>query len=161
LKARKWASENLKMEVNKSFLSPALGALSHNLSILLENNLQYSFFPNSGSEAVDVALRLSFRYHSQSKHKILFSDRAFHGKSLGPQAISNSGENPVKTKTFLNVNKFNFNNSNSLKEKILNSLDSNGESDIAAVVIEPFSASTMTECSNEFLLHARHLCSIK
>jgi len=158
LKARKWASENLKMEVNKSFLSPALGVLSYNLSVLFGNNLQYSFFPNSGSEAIDVALRLSFRYHSQSKHKILFSDRAFHGKSLGPQAISNSGENPIKTKTFLSVDKFKFNDSISLKEKILKSLDSNGESNIAALVIEPFSASTMTECSNEFLLNARHLC---
>jgi putrescine aminotransferase len=158
LKARRWAQDNLKMEVNKSFLSPALAALSHNLSRLLPSQLTHTFFPNSGSEAIDVAIRLSFKYHKSKRNKILYSDRAFHGKSMGPQSISRSGENPVSIPTFLKTEYFKFNDITSLEKLVLKSL-AKGHSDIGAIVIEPFSASTMCEVEATFLIKVRKLCS--
>jgi putrescine aminotransferase len=158
LQARIWTQNKLKMEVNKAFLSPALAALSFNITQLLPESLQYAFFPNSGSEAIDVSLRLALKFHNYKRKKILYSDRAFHGKSLGPQSISRSGENPSTIPTLLDADFFKFNNLNSFRDKILDSLDEKGNSVIAAVIIEPFSASTMTECDLDFLHQVRNLC---
>jgi putrescine aminotransferase len=159
LKARKWCQDNFKMEVNKSFLSPSLAVLSHNICCLLPKNLQYAFFPNSGSESIDVAIRLALKYHEGKKNKILYSDRAFHGKSMGPQSISNSGENPLRIPTILNTAIYKFNDKKSIEQKIKNSLDSKGDSSIAAIIIEPFSASTLTETSEDFLMFVRTQCT--
>jgi putrescine aminotransferase len=159
LKARKWCQDNFKMEVNKSFLSPSLAVLSHNICCLLPKNLQYAFFPNSGSESIDVAIRLALKYQKGIKNKILYSDRAFHGKSMGPQSISNSGENLLRIPTILNTLAYKFNDTKSIKEKINASLDSKGHSNIAAIIIEPYSASTLTETSEDFLNYVRAQCT--
>ncbi|NEE07841.1 aminotransferase class III-fold pyridoxal phosphate-dependent enzyme, partial [Streptomyces sp. SID7499] len=37
--------------------------------------------------------------------------------------------------------------------------DAKGRCDVYAILIEPFSASTMTECSEEFLRGLRELCT--
>jgi putrescine aminotransferase len=155
LKAREYCSKNLKMEVNKSFLSPALAVLSHNICSLLPKPLNNAFFPNSGSESVDIALRLSFKYFNNKRDVILHSDIAFHGKSIGPQSISNSGENPVKIKSLIKACSFKFNSCESLSEKIEENIKNNRKCTIAAIVIEPFSASTMTESTEKFLKFAR------
>ena len=158
IKARIWAQNNNKMEVNKAFLSPALAALSFNITQLLPKSLQYAFFPNSGSESVDVALRLSFKFFKNQRNKVLYSDRAFHGKSLGPQSISNSYENTFKIPSLIKSDSFKFNDYLSLEKKIKESIKNN-KTDIACVVIEPFSASTMEETSDAFLINARKLCN--
>lgn len=156
LKARAWTQKKQKMEVNKAFLSPALATLSNNITCLLPKNLNYAFFPNSGSESIDVSMRLAFKFHNNKRNKILCSDRAFHGKSLGPQSISKSGENPFTVNTLLDVSFFRFNDYESLEKCIKNSIKNN-ESNIAAIVLEPFSASTMSECSIDFLKKTREI----
>ena len=47
LKVRQDFQNQHRMEVHKNFFSQYVAALSHNLSILLPGDLDYSFFPNS------------------------------------------------------------------------------------------------------------------
>ena len=57
-----------KMEVHKLFFSQYLAALSHNVAQILPEDLNRSFFPNSGAEAIDGAIKLAYKYH-QGKRK--------------------------------------------------------------------------------------------
>lgn len=53
-----------RMEVHKNFFSPYVAALSHNLATLLPGDLNISYFPNSGGEAVEGAVKLAYKYHA-------------------------------------------------------------------------------------------------
>ncbi len=156
LSARKRVLEEKRMEINKNFFSPALVALSHNMSKILEDNLDLSFFPNSGSESIDVAVRLCLlksEIEKTNKKVFLVSDRAFHGKSLLAQALSFSDENSIKLPSNVEIEKYEFNELESLKKY-------SSRNDIAGICIEPFSASTMTETKLEMLYALKQL-SIK
>ncbi len=147
IKARQKVLSDKKMEVNKNFFSPALAALSYNMSQILFNKLEYSFFPNSGSESVDVAFRLCLlkaEENKSGKKVFLVSDRAFHGKSILAQSLSFSDENSIKLSTLINIEKYEFNKPDSLNKY-------KNRKDIAGVLVEPFSASTMTETSDIML----------
>src|SRR4051812_40477658 len=50
LKVRKNFEDRKRMEVHKNYFSPWVAALSHNIAALLPGDLDYCFFPNSGSE---------------------------------------------------------------------------------------------------------------
>ena len=52
-----------KMEVHKLFFSQYLAALSHNIAQMLPGDLNRSFFPNSGAEAIEGAIKLAYKYH--------------------------------------------------------------------------------------------------
>ena len=153
LEIRKKVQNLKKMEVNKNFFSPAVAILSHNMSKILSDKLEYSFFPNSGSESIDIAVRLCLlRSQSMNLNKNLFlvSDRAFHGKSTIAQSLSFSNENSAKLPSLLNFEKYQFNNPASL-DKFMH------RDDICGILIEPFSASTMSETSNKMLKSLRLL----
>ena len=71
-----------RMEVHKTIFSPYVAALSHNIAELLPEDLDYSFFCNSGAEAVEGAIKLAYKYHDGKRKIILHSDISFHGKLL-------------------------------------------------------------------------------
>lgn len=136
-----------RMEVHKNFFSQYTAALSHNLAQLFSQKLNYSFFCNSGAEAVDGAIKMAYKYHSGKRKLILHSDIAFHGKLLSSMSVSADREN---TFNFPKINfgkSFKYNDIKSLKSTIKKYKSSN----IFAIIIEPFSASTYKNCSNEFL----------
>lgn len=61
------------------------------LGELTPGDLQYSFFGNSGAEAVEGALKLARLYFSargESRPKLVSTEGAFHGKTLGALAVS-------------------------------------------------------------------------
>lgn len=146
-----------KMEVYKNFLSPYIAGLSHNISQLLPSKLNYSFFCNSGAEAIDGSIKIAYKYYNGKRKYILHSDRSFHGKLLGSLSISNSNKQ-FQFPKIPNTKPFKFNDINDLKYLIKKLVKDNNESDIYAIVIEPFSASSMESCSPEFLKFAREVC---
>lgn len=78
-------------------LSQQQAELARLLADLTPGELRYSFFCNSGAEAVEGALKLVRLYfHSQGapRPKIVAADDAFHGKTLG--ALSASGREKYK-----------------------------------------------------------------
>jgi putrescine aminotransferase len=72
---------------SKIFLNDKLAELSSSLADILPGDIKYSFFVNSGAEAVEGALKLA-RLHT-GKTKIISMVNAFHGKTFG--ALSATG----------------------------------------------------------------------
>ena len=62
-------------------LNPHQAALAHELAELVPGDLQYAFFSNSGTEAVEAALKLARLY--THKPGLISAHDAFHGKTLG------------------------------------------------------------------------------
>lgn len=67
-------------------LNPFAGALAGNLALFTPGELQYSFFGNSGAEAVEGALKLARA--STGKTKFVAFEGAFHGKSFGALSVT-------------------------------------------------------------------------
>jgi putrescine aminotransferase len=67
-------------------LNPLAGALARNLALFTPGELQYSFFGNSGAEAVEGALKLARA--STGRTKIVSCEGSFHGKSFGALSVT-------------------------------------------------------------------------
>ena len=65
--------EQKRMEVHKTIFSPYMAALSHNIAQLLPGDLDFSFFCNSGAEAVEGAIKLAYKFHEGDRKIILHS----------------------------------------------------------------------------------------
>ena len=145
-----------RMEVYKNFLSPYLAGLSHNISELLPKKLDYSFFCNSGAEAVDGAIKISYKYFNGTRKYILHSDISFHGKLLGSLSISN--QNEFIFPKIPNTLKYKYNDINSVKKLVKKYRNKDKSSNIYALIIEPFSASTYRMCTEQFLKDLKKIC---
>jgi putrescine aminotransferase len=158
LAARKRYNEEKKMEVHKSFFSPYIAALGANVSEALSGKLPYSYFPNSGAEAVEGALKLAFKFHEGKRHTVLHADTSFHGKLLGAASVTGSGENHFKFPSIPGVKTFRFNDIESLNDTVQANLQVDGISDVYAIILEPLIASSMQMCSEKFLTDVRRIC---
>jgi putrescine aminotransferase len=158
LKIRKQFADKLKMEVHKNYFSPYIAALSHNIAYLLPEGLDISYFPNSGTEAVEGAIKLAYKFHDRKRNVILHSDISFHGKTIAALNLTGSEETSYyKFQKVLNTDKFKYNDIDSLKNAI-SKHKKNSECDIYAIIVEPMNASSLLSCSEEFLREARDLC---
>ncbi|BAG19119.1 aspartate aminotransferase family protein [Streptomyces griseus] len=159
LAARRRFQEQRRMEVHKTYFSPYIAALGHNLAQLLPGDLNLSFFPNSGAEAVEGAVKLAYKYHGGRRQRILHADISFHGKLLGSGSLTGSAQNSFAFPGIPGVSSFRYGDLASVREAVAGARDAKGRCDVYAILIEPFSASTMTECSEEFLRGLRELCT--
>lgn len=162
LSARKAYQEKKRMEIHKVIFSPYLVALCHNIAQLLPGDLNKSFFPNSGAESVEGAIKMAYKasYKSAADHRdyILFSDIAFHGKLIGTGTISGMPQKHFDFPKMQNTASFEYGNLDSVKQRIAELRRTDGKSNVYAIIIEPFHASTATHCSAEFLYALRELC---
>ncbi len=147
-----------RMEVHKTIFSPYQAGLSHNLAQLLPGDLNYPFFCNSGAEAVEGAVKLAYKYHKGKRQHILHADISFHGKLLGTGGMTNSQEKEFKFPTIPGIKVFDYKDIESIKTLVADLRQPSGESDIYALIIEPFNAITLTYLSNEYLQSLRKLC---
>ncbi|MAF25986.1 aspartate aminotransferase family protein [bacterium] len=159
LAARTEFQKQKRMEIHKNFLSQYLAGLSHNIAQLLPEDLDISYFCNSGAEAVEGAVKLAYKYFNGERKYILHSDISFHGKLLGSAGLTASPEVKFKFPTIPNRESFKFNDIVSVKEMISRLRKSSGESDVYALILEPFNASSLRQCSTEFLKELREICS--
>ena len=148
-----------KMEVHKTIFSPYLAALSHNIAQLLPKDLDYSFFCNSGAEAVEGAMKLAYKYHDGNRKTILHSDISFHGKLLGSASITASKEVYFRYPEIPNTDSFEYDNIDSVKQKIKEHRNKSGESDVYALIIEPFQTLTLRQCNTNFLKELQKICN--
>lgn len=77
----------------KTMFNVMLGRASKRLAQLAPGDLQISFFANSGTEAVEGAIKLARK--ATGRRKIVATHNAYHGKTLG--ALSASGRDYFKT----------------------------------------------------------------
>ena len=71
----------------KAFFNPVTAQLAKKIASITPNRLQYSFFSNSGAEAVEAAIKLA--KGASGKPKIVSTHGSYHGKTLG--ALSTTG----------------------------------------------------------------------
>lgn len=146
------------MEVHKNFFSPYVGALAYNIAQLLPGDLNKSYFPNSGAEAVEGSMKMAYKYHQSHRKTILHSDISFHGKLFGSGSITGSPEVGFKFPKIPGTVSYSFNNLDSVRALCDYHRRTDMSSDIYAILVEPFSASSMLACSEEFLRGVRKLC---
>ncbi|MCE9558260.1 MAG: aminotransferase class III-fold pyridoxal phosphate-dependent enzyme, partial [Armatimonadetes bacterium] len=72
---------------SKVFFSPVQAELAVALSKIAPEGLQFTFFSNSGAEAVEAALK--FAKGSTKRSKFVSTEGSYHGKTLG--ALSTTG----------------------------------------------------------------------
>ncbi|GAC1305411.1 MAG: aspartate aminotransferase family protein [Vulcanimicrobiaceae bacterium] len=76
----------------KTMFAPLLGRLARELAALTPGDLAISFFANSGTEAVEGALKLARA--ATHRAKIVATTNAYHGKTIG--ALAASGRDAYK-----------------------------------------------------------------
>ncbi|WP_344129034.1 aspartate aminotransferase family protein [Luedemannella flava] len=157
--ARERFARQGRMEVHKTYFSPYVGALGHNLAAVLPGDLNMSFLPNSGAEAVEGAVKLAYKYHGGKRNTILRADISFHGKLLGSGSLTGSSQNHFAFPGIPGVVVFPYGDLEAVRQLIAEHRRDDGSSDVYALFIEPFSASTMRHCSEEFLRGLRELCT--
>jgi putrescine aminotransferase len=156
LAARKRFQDRRRMEVHKTYFSPYVAALSHNLATLLPADLNMSFFPNSGAEAVEGAVKVAYKYHGGKRTTILRADIGFHGKLLGSGGLTGTGG--FRFPEIPGVLSFPYGDLDAVRTAVASARTARGGCDVYAIIVEPFSASTMRNCSEEFLRGLRELC---
>ncbi len=156
LAARKRFQDAHRMEVHKTYFSPYIATLSHNLAQLLPGDLNMSFFPNSGAEAVEGAVKVAHKYHGGKRGTILRADVGFHGKLLGSGSLTGTGG--FRFPGIPGVVAFPYGDLAAVRAAVASARTARGGCDVYAIIVEPFSASTMRSCSEEFLRGVRQLC---
>jgi putrescine aminotransferase len=158
LAARRRFAEQQRMEVHKAFFSPYVAALSHNIAELLPGDLTVSYFPNSGAEANEGAVKMAFKYHRGERHTILRSDVSFHGKLLGTGSLTGSAENNFRFPGIPNVS-YPYGDVAAIRRLVAERRTPAGGCDVYAILVEPFSASSMRSWTEESLRELRELCT--
>src|SRR5262245_22348297 len=70
-----------------SYGHPKVFELASRLALLAPGDLDYAFFANSGSEAVDTALKMALAYHKSrgegARVRFIGRERGYHGVGFG------------------------------------------------------------------------------
>ncbi len=125
--------------------------LAEKLAQITPGNLQYSFFCNSGAEAIEGALKLARLY--TKKKKLVSCIHSFHGKTMG--ALSVSGREvykkpfePLIPETY----QVPFNNIGAMREVV--------DEQTAAVIVEPVQGEGGVNIpSPDYLPQVREICT--
>ncbi len=152
----------LSLDFTPSFMRSHPGAfqLANAVAALTPKDLSHVFFCNSGSEAVDTAIKIAFAYHlarHEGQRSYLVSrERAYHGVNLGGTALSGMVRNREAfgaimpgvlhlRHTLLPQNRLTRGMGEhgvELAEDLLRFVQLVGEKRIAAVFVEPIAGST-------------------
>jgi len=115
-----------------------------------------AFFCNSGTEAIEAALKLSRKYGrmngSSSKNKIIYMNNSFHGRTMGALSVTGQGKYQENFAPLIgNVEAIDFNDIDALK-KVFNE-------DVCGVILEPIQGEGGIILADlDFLKEARALC---
>lgn len=121
-------------QYSQEMLDSLRAHLAKVLAHLLPGNLQYGFFINSGTEAVDGAMKLA-KLHT-GKSGFISTEKAFHGKTLGALGLMGKAMFREPLLPLLDgIRHVPFGNADAVEQTIL-SAHQVGDG-IAAVVIEP------------------------
>ncbi len=76
---------------------PGAFEISARLAAMLPGDLDYVFYANSGSEAVDTALKIALAYHRQrgegTRTRLIGRERGYHGVGFGGTAVGGISNN--------------------------------------------------------------------
>jgi len=158
-KVVKAVTDQLKRQAlhSQDLLDPLRAMLAKTLSMVMPGNLEYAFFCNSGTEAVEAALKLA-RAYDPKKPTIVAATKGFHGKSFGALSVSAKGEFRMPFGPMLpNVEHVPFNDLEELRTE-MHKLRMVGE-EAGAVVLEPIQGEGGVNLpDDDYLPGVRKLC---
>lgn len=111
-----------------SFKSPIKEEALESLAKIAPPNLENVALLNTGSEAVELALKLLYKYKGKNK-KIVYFTNSFHGRTLGALSITSS--NPDYSKSFPLLD-----NTTILPYNDVQTLENTSFENVAGVIIE-------------------------
>jgi acetylornithine/N-succinyldiaminopimelate aminotransferase len=143
------------LHVSNLFYHPYQALLAKKLVEL--SGLEKAFFCNSGTEAIEAAIKLARGYShknnlGEGKHEILTLDNAFHGRTFG--ALSGTASEKYRKPYEPLVPGFRFVKFNDVEDLKIQFTER-----VCAIIIEPIQGEGgIHACSSEFLTAARQLC---
>jgi putrescine aminotransferase len=142
---------------SQDLLDPLRAMLAKALSMLTPAGLDFSFFCNSGTEAVEGALKLA-RAYDPAKQTIVAATKGFHGKSYGSLSASAKAEFRRPFGPMLpNIEHVPFNDLPALRD-MMTSCKAVGE-DVGAVLLEPIQGEGGVNIpDDDYLPGVRALC---
>ncbi|MBV8148628.1 MAG: putrescine aminotransferase [Candidatus Eremiobacteraeota bacterium] len=143
---------------SQDLLDPLRAMLAKALAMLTPEGLEFSFFCNSGTEAVEGALKLA-RAYDPAKQTIVAATKGFHGKSYGSLSASAKAEFRRPFGPMLpNIEHVPINDLLALRD-MMTSCKAVGE-DVGAVLLEPIQGEGGVNIpSDEYLPGVRQLCN--
>ncbi|MBC5804648.1 MAG: putrescine aminotransferase [Candidatus Eremiobacter antarcticus] len=158
-KVVKAVTDQLKRQAlhSQDLLDPLRAMLAKALAMLTPGDLEYSFFCNSGTEAIEAALKLA-RAYDHTKQTVVAATKGFHGKSMGALSVSAKGEFRTPFGPMLpNIEHVPFNDLPALRWR-MQTLRTVGE-DVGAVILEPIQGEGGVNIpSDDYLPGVRALC---
>ena len=153
----KYINESVKKQIDNyshvmvygEFVQQPQTKLAKLLSENLPKSLSCSYFVNSGTEAIEGALKLAKRYTGKSK--IISFEKSYHGSTAGSLSIMGYENQKSNYRPLIpNCVSINFNSIEMLDEI---------DSQTAAVVVEPYqAASGFVKADKSFLKKIREKC---
>jgi putrescine aminotransferase len=142
---------------SQDLLDPLRAMLAKALAMLAPGDLEFSFFCNSGTEAVEGALKLA-RAYDPAKQTIVAATKGFHGKSYGSLSASAKAEFRRPFGPMLpNIEHVPFNDLPALRD-MMTSCKAVGE-DVGAVLLEPIQGEGGVNIpDDDYLPGVRALC---
>ncbi len=143
---------------SQDLLDPLRAMLAKALAMLTPDGLDFSFFCNSGTEAVEGALKLA-RAYDPARQTIVAATKGFHGKSYGALSASAKAEFRRPFGPMLpNIEHVPFNDLLALRD-MLTSCRAVGE-DVGAVLLEPIQGEGGVNIpDDDYLPGVRALCN--
>jgi len=142
---------------SQDLLDPLRAMLAKTLALLTPEGLEFSFFCNSGTEAVEGALKLA-RAYDPFRQTIVAATKGFHGKSYGSLSASAKAEFRRPFGPMLpNIEHVPFNDLPALRD-MMTSCKAVGE-DVGAVLLEPIQGEGGVNIpDDDYLPGVRALC---
>lgn len=142
---------------SQDLLDPLRAMLAKTLAMLAPEGLTFAFFCNSGTEAVEGALKLA-RSYDPTKQTIVAATKGFHGKSYGSLSASAKAEFRRPFGPMLpNIEHVPFNDLPALRD-MMQSCKAVGE-DVGAVLLEPIQGEGGVNIpDDDYLPGVRALC---
>jgi len=135
--------------------------LSNKLTDISPENLNHVFYSNSGSEAVETALKIALAYFraigQPSKRILIGRERGYHGTGFGGLSVGGMVNNKKQIERFLpevyhlphthNLEHNSYSKGQPvwgahLADDLLKQIEKHGAANIAAVIVEPVAGST-------------------
>ncbi|KUK10688.1 MAG: Aminotransferase class-III [Clostridia bacterium 41_269] len=134
-------------------LNPVAAALAHNLAVITPGELSRTFFCNSGTEAVEGAIKLSRA--ATGKKKIIYCRNSFHGKTMGSLSVTGREKYQKKfTPLIPHCISIPFGDADALERELKQ------HKDVAAFIVEPIQGEGGIIVPPEgYLKQVRELCT--
>lgn len=135
---------------SRVLLNPHTALLAHELAEVCPGKLQYSFFCNSGTEAVEAALKFA-RLHT-GRQRFVSCENSYHGKTFGSLSVTGRRKYRLPFEPLISEVEFvPFGDFEAL-EKAIND-------QTAAFIVEPIQGEGGIQVAPDgYLQHARTLC---